>query len=144
MVVSASKVRTTAMGAVEPVTGMVTWYSAQDTLSWLWTRVTRHTCRTCRTSPVRTLAPAPGPCNGTEGGAAHGGVNPGAHGRDPAVEAVLARLEINAFIIPSLQQGPPGATHPGTANPATDVANEDVLVTVLVGQRAAAVTLEME
>ena len=33
MVVSASKVRTTAMGAVEPVTGMVTWYSPQDTLS---------------------------------------------------------------------------------------------------------------
>ena len=63
---------------------------------------------------------------------------------DPAVEAVLARLKINTFIIPSLQQGPPGATHPGTANPATDVANEDVLVTVLVGQRAAAVTLEME
>ena len=35
MVVAASKVRTTAMGAVEPATGMVIWYSPQDTLSLL-------------------------------------------------------------------------------------------------------------
>ena len=38
--------------------------------------------------------------------------------------------------------GPPVVTHPGTAKSSTDVANEDVLVTVLVGQRATAVTLE--
>ena len=107
MVVSASKVRTTAMGAVEPVTGMVTWYSPQDTLSWLWTRVTRHTCRTCHASPVGTLAPAAGPRSGTEGGPAQGGVNPGAHGGDPAVEAVLARLQVNSFIIPSHEVLPP-------------------------------------
>ena len=35
MVVAASKVRTTAMGAVEPATGMVIWYSPHDTLSLL-------------------------------------------------------------------------------------------------------------
>ena len=54
MVVAASKVRTTAMGAVEPATGMVIWYSPHDTLSLLQgtchkihvsqdTRVTRYT-----------------------------------------------------------------------------------------------------
>ena len=41
----------------------------------------------------------------TEGGTAHGGVNPGAHGGDSAVEAVLCILatiwlQINVFIIP--------------------------------------------
>ena len=35
MVVAASKVSTTAMGAVEPATGMVIWYSPHDTLSLL-------------------------------------------------------------------------------------------------------------
>ena len=51
MVVAASKVRTTAMGAVEPATGMVIWYSPQDTLSLLQghvsqdTRVKRYTCQ---------------------------------------------------------------------------------------------------
>ena len=86
----------------------------------------------------------------TEAGTAHGGVNPGAHGWDSAVEAVLCILatiwlQINIFIYSSNQGntwGPPVATHPGTAKSATDVANEDVLVTILVGQRAPAVTLE--
>ena len=41
----------------------------------------------------------------TEAGTAHGGVNPGAHGGDSAVEAVLCILatiwlQINVFIIP--------------------------------------------
>ena len=43
MVVAASKVRTTAMGAVEPATGMVIWYSPHDTLSLLQGHVSRDT-----------------------------------------------------------------------------------------------------
>ena len=55
MVVSASKVRTTAMGAVEPVTGMVIWYSPQDTLSLL-----QGTCHKIHVAHVSHLT-----CTGT-------------------------------------------------------------------------------
>ena len=82
----------------------------------------------------------------TEGGTAYGRVNPGAHGGDSAVEAVLCILATIWLQKTSLsfqsRKYLRSATHPGTAKSATDVANEDVLVTVLVGQRATAVTLE--
>ena len=57
MVVSASKVRTTAMGAVEPATGMVIWYSPQDTLSLL--QGTCHKIHVARGTPHLYGHPAP-------------------------------------------------------------------------------------